>query len=96
MPSSKFRHRTTFRTLFPDETALKQVFGNASDTKVYSISTCSKPISIRRFRTDKRRQFFTQCTVNVWNKLPKDVVVVSGIDGFKEKLGNFTEFSLNG
>ena len=36
-----------------------------------------------KFRTDKRKYFFTQLTVELWNSLPQDVVMVSNLDTFK-------------
>ena len=44
-----------------------------------------------RFRTDKRKEFFTQHIVKLWNPLPQDVVMVSHLDGFKRELDKFME-----
>ncbi|CAM4577882.1 unnamed protein product [Lepidochelys olivacea] len=43
-------------------------------------SICSK------FKTNKRKYFFTQHTVNLWNSLPEDVVKAKTITGFKKQL----------
>ena len=32
-----------------------------------------------RFRTDKRKYFFTQCIVKLWNSLPQDVAMATKI-----------------
>ncbi|KAG6927985.1 hypothetical protein G0U57_008941, partial [Chelydra serpentina] len=50
-----------------------------------------------RFKTNKRKSFFTQCTVNLWNSLPEDVVKAKTITGLKKKLDKFMEDrSING
>ena len=36
-----------------------------------------------RFRIDKRKYFFTQRIVKLWNSLPQDVVMATNLDGFK-------------
>ena len=42
-------------------------------------------------RTDKRKYFFTQRAVSLWNSLPQDVVIASDLDAFKRGLGRFLE-----
>ena len=44
-----------------------------------------------RFMTDKRKGFFTQCIVQLWNALPQDVVMATNLDGFKRGLDKFLE-----
>ena len=44
-----------------------------------------------RFRTNKRKYFFTQHTVKLWNSLPQDVVMATNLDGFKRGLDKFLE-----
>ena len=44
-----------------------------------------------RVRTDKRKCFFTQHVVSLWNSLPRDVMMASGIDVFKRGLDRFLE-----
>ena len=43
------------------------------------------------FRTDKRKYFFTQCIVKLWNSLPQNVVMATNLDGFKRVLDEFLE-----
>lgn len=38
-----------------------------------------------RFKTDKRKYFFIQQVIQLWNSLPVDVIVMK-IDGFKSGL----------
>ena len=38
------------------------------------------------FRTEVRRNFFTQWVVNVWNSQPQNVVEVKTFSDFKKKL----------
>ncbi|KAG6933171.1 hypothetical protein G0U57_019969 [Chelydra serpentina] len=50
-----------------------------------------------RFKTNKRKFFFTQRTVNLWNSLPEEVVKARTITGFKRELDKFMEVkSING
>ena len=42
---------------------------------------------VGRFRTDKRKYFFTQRIVKLWNSLPQDVVMATNLDGFKRGVG---------
>ena len=44
-----------------------------------------------RVRTDKRKYFFTKRVVSLWNSLPQDVVMASGLDAFKRGLDRFLE-----
>ena len=48
-------------------------------------------LSAGRVRTDKRKYFFTQQVVSLWNFLPQDVVMASGLDNFKRGLDRFLE-----
>ena len=48
-------------------------------------------LSVGRVRTDKRKYFFTQPVVILWNSLPQDVVMTSGQDAFKRGLNRFLE-----
>ena len=50
--------------------------------------TRGHPLKLRagRVRTDKRKYFFTQRIVSLWNSLPQDVVMASGLDAFKRGL----------
>ena len=38
------------------------------------------------FSTNKRKDFFTQRIVKLWNSLPQDVVMTTNLDGFKWEL----------
>ena len=38
------------------------------------------------FRTEARRNFFTQRVVNVWNSLPQNVVEAKTLSDFRKKL----------
>ena len=42
-------------------------------------------------RTNKRRDFFTQPIVKLWNSLPQPVVMATNLDGFKRGLDKFLE-----
>ena len=44
-----------------------------------------------RSRANKRKDFFTQRRVNLWNSLPQDVVMATHLDGFKRGLEEFLE-----
>uniref|UniRef100_K7F1Z4 Reverse transcriptase domain-containing protein n=1 Tax=Pelodiscus sinensis TaxID=13735 RepID=K7F1Z4_PELSI len=44
-----------------------------------------------RFKTNKRKFFFTQRVVNLWNSLPEEAVKARTIIEFKEKLDKFME-----
>ena len=48
-------------------------------------------LSVGRVRTDKRNNFIIQCVVSLWNFLPQDVVMTSGLDAFKRGLDKFLE-----
>ena len=48
-------------------------------------------------RTNKRKDYFTQCTVRLWNSLPQDVVMATNLDGSKRGLDKFlVEKAING
>ena len=44
-----------------------------------------------RSRTNKRKYFFSQRIVKLWNSLPQDVVMATNLDGFKRGLDKFLE-----
>ena len=44
-----------------------------------------------RSRTNKRKDFFTQCIVQFRNSLPQDVVMATNLDGFKWGSNKFLE-----
>ena len=48
-------------------------------------------LSAGRVRTDKRKYFFTQRIVSLWNSLPHNVVMASDLDAFKRGLERFLE-----
>ena len=48
-------------------------------------------LSVGRVKTDKRKYFFTQRVIGVWNSLPQEVVMASGLDAFKRGLDRFLE-----
>ena len=37
---------------------------------------------VDRVKTDKIKYFFTQHVVSLWNSLPQDVVMASGLEAF--------------
>lgn len=43
------------------------------------------------FRTHKRKVVFTQSIIKLWNSLPQDAVMATGIEGFKRGMDNFME-----
>ena len=47
-------------------------------------------LSVGRVRRDQK-YFFTQHVVKVWNSLPQDMVMASGLDAFKRGLDRFLE-----
>ena len=50
-----------------------------------------------RFRTNKRKDFFTQCIVKLWSSLPQDVVMATNLDVFKREFNKFLkENAING
>ena len=48
-------------------------------------------LSVGRVRTDERNYFFIQHVVSLWNSLPQDVMMASGLDAFKRGLDRFQE-----
>ena len=42
-----------------------------------------------RFRTELRRNFFTQRIVNLWNSLPSEAVEATSLNAFKAKIDKF-------
>ena len=44
-------------------------------------------LSAGRVNTDKRKYVFTQRVFSLWNSLPQDVVMASGLDAFKKGIG---------
>ena len=48
-------------------------------------------LNVGRVRTDQRKYFFTQHIFSLWNSLPQDVVMASGLDAFKSGLDSFLE-----
>ena len=42
-----------------------------------------------RFRTELRRNFFTQRVVNLWNSLPSKAVEAISLDVFKARIDKF-------
>ena len=51
----------------------------------------SLKLSVGRVRTDKRKHLFTQHGVSLWNPLPQDVMMSSGLDALKRGLDRFLE-----
>lgn len=48
-------------------------------------------MNVRRFRTDKRKDFLMQLIFKLWNLLPQEAVMVTNLNGFKRELDKFTE-----
>ena len=44
-----------------------------------------------RSSTNKRKYFFTQHTVKLWNSLPQYAVMAANLNGFKRGLDKFLE-----
>ena len=44
-----------------------------------------------RSRKNKRKDFFKQHILTLWNSLPQDVVMAINLDGFKRGLDKFLE-----
>ena len=42
-----------------------------------------------RFRTELRRNFFTQRVVNLWNSLPSEAVEATSLNVFKARIDKF-------
>ena len=55
----------------------------------HNIRTRGYPLilSVGRVGTDKRKYFFIQCVISLWNSLPQNVVMASGLDAFKRGIG---------
>ena len=71
--------------------------GKEDRGKLFSLShntrTRGHPLqwSVGRMRTDKRKHFFTKRVVSLWNALPQEVVMASGLGAFKRGLDRFLE-----
>ena len=50
-----------------------------------------KKFSAGRVIADKRKDFFTLGVASLWNCLPQDVVMASGLDAFERELDKFLE-----
>ena len=48
-------------------------------------------LSVGRVTTDERKYLLTQYVVSLWNTLPQDVVMASGLDAFKRGSDKFME-----
>ena len=48
-------------------------------------------LSVGRVRTDKRTYFFSQHVVSLWNCLPQNMGMASGLDAFKRGLYRLLE-----
>ena len=65
--------------------------------KLFSLSRSTRTrghplrLSVGRMRTGKRKYFFTRYGVTLWNSLPEDMVMSSGLDAFKRGLDRFIE-----
>uniref|UniRef100_A0A8D0G6Z6 Carboxypeptidase A6 n=1 Tax=Sphenodon punctatus TaxID=8508 RepID=A0A8D0G6Z6_SPHPU len=59
---------------------------NSVRTRGYSMK-----LAASIFKTNKRKYFFTQRIINIWNLLQEDVVKISSIVGFKKGLDKFLE-----
>ncbi len=44
-----------------------------------------------RYKTNKRKYFFTQRITGLWNSLPEEVVTAVSLDSFKKGLDKFME-----
>ena len=71
--------------------------GNVERETFFSLSqntrTQGHPMKLigGRSRTNKRKDFFTQCRVKLWHLLPQDVVMATNLDDFKRGLDKFLE-----
>ena len=76
---------------------IMQGMGKVDRGKFFSLSCNTRirghplNLSVGRVRTDQGKHFFTQYVVSMWNSLPQDVVMASGLDAFKRGLDTFLE-----
>ena len=76
---------------------IMQGMGEVDRGKLFSLSRNTRTrghplkLSVGRVRTDKRKYFFTECVVRLWNVLPQDMVMASGLDAFKMGLDRYLE-----
>ena len=54
--------------------------------RVTRLSSCQHNIKAQKFRTDMRKNFFSNRVVEVWNSLPTEVKMVESVKSFKNKL----------
>jgi len=53
---------------------------------------CFKLIK-KQCRLDLRKKFFSQRVVNIWNKLPSNVVSATSVNAFKKELDKFEKYA---
>ena len=79
---------------------IMQGIDNMDRGKLISLSrntrTRGQPLklSVGRVRSDKRKSFFTQRVVSLWNSLPQDVMMASSLDVFKRGMDRFLKEKL--
>ncbi|PJG57362.1 hypothetical protein CUC53_18430, partial [Aeromonas cavernicola] len=61
-----------------------------SRTRGHSLRIKGKP-----FRSEMRKNFFTQRVVNLWNSLPKETVEATSVNKFKTRLDRFLHQNQN-
>lgn len=64
----------------------ENLYSHGRNTRRHPVKLASS-----RFRIDKRRGYFTVCTIDLCNSLPQCMVMTTSIDGLKGGLNNFVE-----
>ena len=63
----------------------------AGESLVGKTCCCGAQVPLGTSRADKRKSFFTEHRVNLWNSLPQDVAMATNGDAFKRGLDKLME-----